>query len=80
MCEMYFDASKEAYTVANVPEIMLDIIIDQCFSVPAYQWIGEILADEKATADAVAQEKAATDTDRAVHAKMIQIAAGRGRA
>lgn len=58
MCEMIYNREKEEYTISRLPELMLDIIIDHMFSDAAYSWIGEILADEKATAEAVAQEKA----------------------
>ena len=63
MCEIIYNREKEEYTIGRLPELMLDIIIDHMFSDAAYSWIGEILADEKATAEAVAQEKAEAEAE-----------------
>lgn len=54
MFEMHYDIDKEEYTIAHVPDICLDIIVDLLFNVPKNQWLGEIISDEMATAIAIA--------------------------
>lgn len=72
MCEMIYNREKEEYTIGRLPELMLDIIIDHMLSDAAYSWIGEILADEKATAEAVAKEKVEAAEEEARRKRQAQ--------
>lgn len=54
---MSYNSESDDFDISGMPEIVLDLIIENLWGNPVLSWVAELLEDERATAEAAAHEK-----------------------